>query len=235
MSDPGWLVNADPGQVLAALDGATGREEMLAVAVYRASAHVHWDASAGVRRQVLALDAARYGDHGLSTRITAAPVGGAAAARWGLEWATGSMVDHRLRHTLSGHTGGVCAVATGLVEGRPVAVTGSADETVRVWDLATGRPLGEILTGHTGPVEAVAIGMVEGRPVAVTGSADQSVRVWGLSTGQPISEPLTGHTGPVYAAATGVVEGRPVAVTGSADETVRVWDLVTGRPVGEPL
>ncbi|WP_370740916.1 WD40 repeat domain-containing protein, partial [Streptomyces sp. Ncost-T10-10d] len=189
MSDPGWLVNADPGQVLAALDGATGREEMLAAAVYRASAHVHGDASAGVRRQVLALDAARYGDHALSARITAVPVDGAAAARWGLEWATGSMVDHRLRQTLSGHTGGVCAVAAGMVEGRPVAVTGSADTTARVWDLATGRPLGEILTGHTGPVEAVATAVVEGRPVAVTGSADKSVRVWDLATGQPTSEP----------------------------------------------
>ena len=41
------------------------------------------------------------------------------------------------------------AVATPLLDGRPVAVTGSADATVRVWDLATGAPIGDPLTGHT--------------------------------------------------------------------------------------
>ncbi|AXE75722.1 hypothetical protein C5746_42780 [Streptomyces atratus] len=41
---------------------------------------------------------------------------------------------------LTGHTGWVRGVATGVVEGRPVAVTGSGDGTVRVWDLTTGRP-----------------------------------------------------------------------------------------------
>jgi hypothetical protein len=47
LTDPGWLVNCDPEQVLAALDGAAGPEEALAAAVYRASGHVHRDAGAG--------------------------------------------------------------------------------------------------------------------------------------------------------------------------------------------
>lgn len=72
-------------------------------------------------------------------------------------------------------------VATGVVDGRPVAVTGSLDTTVRVWDLATGRPIGKPLIGHTESVRAVATGVVDGRPVAVTGSSDETVRVWDLA------------------------------------------------------
>ncbi|MCW2623895.1 MAG: repeat protein [Mycobacterium sp.] len=100
------------------------------------------------------------------------------------------MVDHRFRQALTGHTDRVGAVATGVVDGRPVAVTGSWDETARVWDLATGQRVGEPLTGHTGPVVAVATGVVDGRSVAVTGSHDATVRVWDLATGRPAGRQL---------------------------------------------
>jgi len=58
------------------------------------------------------------------------------------------------------------SVACTLLDGRPVAVSGGRDETVRVWELATGQPLGEPLTGHTETVEAVACTLLDGRPVA---------------------------------------------------------------------
>ncbi|MFE7046730.1 hypothetical protein ACFU9X_47540, partial [Streptomyces atratus] len=233
MADPGFLVNADPGEVLGLVDAASGPAARLAGAVYRASAHLHGSAPAAVRKQVLALDAARYGDRELATRIAAVPVDDGADARWGVEWATGTMVDHRLRQVLTGHTDWVRAVATGVVDGRPVAVTSSNDKIVRVWDLATGKPVGEPLTGHTDWVRAVATGVVDGRPVAVT-SSNNIVRVWDLATGKQVGEPLTGHTDWVRAVATGVVDGRPVAVT-SSNNIVRVWDLATGKQVGEPL
>ena len=74
---------------------------------------------------------------------------------------------------LTGHTGTVAAVAALLLpDGRPIAVTGSYDDTVRVWDLTTGTPLGDPLTGHTSTVAAVAALLLpDGRPIAVTGSA----------------------------------------------------------------
>ncbi|MFE3907814.1 hypothetical protein ACFXPY_48385 [Streptomyces sp. NPDC059153] len=107
--DPGLLVNGDPEEVLGFLDAASGPAAWLAGAVYRASAHLHCAAGAGVR-QLLALDAARYGDSELAARITAAPVKDEPAARWGVEWATGGVVDRHISQTLSGHTSSVNAL-----------------------------------------------------------------------------------------------------------------------------
>jgi WD40 repeat protein len=132
----------------------------------------------------------------------------------------------------------VYAVATlVLPDGRPVAVTGSVDATVRVWDLTSESQIGSELTGHTGPVDAVAaLVLPDGRPVAVTGSTDATVRVWDLATGSQVGPELTGHTGPVSSVAALVLpDGRPVAVTTSGDATVRVWDLATGIQTGYSL
>ena len=38
-----------------------------------------------------------------------------------------------------------------------MVVSGGEDATVRVWDLASGTPVGDPFTGHTGAVFAVAV------------------------------------------------------------------------------
>ena len=93
----------------------------------------------------------------------------------------------------------VHAVAAAELDGRPVVISGSSDETVRVWDLATGTPVGDPFTGHDGPVHAVAAAELDGRPVVISGSSDETVRVWDLATGTPVGGPFTGHGGPVNA------------------------------------
>ena len=91
-----------------------------------------------------------------------------------------SAATHRV---ISGHDGGVSSVAVGELEGRAVIVSGGEDGTVRVWDLATGRPVGEPLRGHDGAVRSVAVGELEGRAVIVSGGEDGTVRVWDLAIG----------------------------------------------------
>ena len=80
------------------------------------------------------------------------------------------------------------AVAVGQLDGRTIVVSGSDDGTVRVWDAATGTPVGDPLTGHTGPVNAVAVGELDGRTIVVSGSDDGTVRVWDAATGTAIDD-----------------------------------------------
>jgi hypothetical protein len=164
----------------------------------------------------------------------------------GIRSATGGTKSWRIDETfaqplrpaldpLAGHDGGVRAVAVGERHGRSVIVSGGEDQTVRVWDLATGQPVGDPFTGHTGGVNAVATAQLAGRPVAVTGGSDATVRVWDLATGRPVGDPFTGHPGEVTAVAVAQLDGRPVVVSGRRGGTVLVWDLAAGTSVGAPF
>jgi GTPase SAR1 family protein/DNA-directed RNA polymerase subunit RPC12/RpoP len=94
-----------------------------------------------------------------------------------------------------GHTGAVWAVA--YHPDGAHALSGSADRTVRLWDLATGA-CQQVLEGHTGAVWAVAY-HPDGAH-ALSGSADGTVRLWDLATGV-CQQVLEGHTGTVWAVA----------------------------------
>ncbi|HEY2304898.1 MAG TPA: helix-turn-helix domain-containing protein, partial [Streptosporangiaceae bacterium] len=106
--------------------------------------------------------------------------------------------------------------------------TGSADGTVRVWDVATHRQI-TALTGPAGPVKAVAFSP-HGTTLA-TGSADGTVRLWDVATHRQITA-LTGPAGPVTSLAASR-DGSTLA-TGYADGAVRLWDLATRRPIPGP-
>ena len=54
-------------------------------------------------------------------------------------------------------------MAAAELDGRPVVISGSDDRTVRVWDLATGAPVGDPFTGHRGRGERGG-GRGAGRP-----------------------------------------------------------------------
>ncbi|MFJ1825363.1 WD40 repeat domain-containing protein, partial [Streptomyces sp. NPDC088178] len=210
LSDPAFLVRGAREDIHALLDQAVSPAARLAAAVYRLSNQdPRRDASPHGRRDLLALAAARFGDRDLSRRISDVPVEGGPDVRWVVDWATGSSGElHRADrplHTLTGHTGKVAAVAATVLGGRAVAVTGSTDRTVRIWDLVTRRQVGAPLTGHTSGITAVATCLVDGRTVAVTGGQDKTVQVWDLADGRRIGEPLTGHSGAVCAVATAMV------------------------------
>ena len=96
------------------------------------------------------------------------------------------------------------------------------DQTVRVWDAASGAELA-CLRGHDGWVRSVAFDR-EGRRI-VSGSGDKTVRVWDAATGAELAC-LRGHDDAVESVAFDR-EGRRI-VSGSDDETVRVWDAATG-------
>ncbi|MEW1912527.1 caspase family protein, partial [Kitasatospora sp. NPDC085895] len=230
LADSDYLVHADPRSLTPYLRHATDHTARLTAAVYRTSLNLHQAVPSTMRRQVLALDAARAGAHDLQQSLTARIPPG----HWFPVWSTGGAFTPALRDTLTGHAALVLGVACTDVDGIPVAVTGSRDHTVRIWDLRTGQPLGEPLTGHSDLVSAVACTDVDGTPVAVTGGRDGTVRIWDLRTGQPLGHPLTGHTDTVLALACTDLDGTPIAVTRSAAGTVHVWNLRTGEPLTGP-
>ncbi|MEU1513770.1 hypothetical protein ABZ490_16695 [Streptomyces sp. NPDC005811] len=117
--DPQLLVHGEFERVRGLLDAATDARARPIAAVYRASALLHRDATPGVRRQVPALDAARYGERELAARISAVPVEAAEGTGWGVAWATAGRVDTRFRYALTGLT--VPSVATAVGDGRTAA------------------------------------------------------------------------------------------------------------------
>jgi WD40 repeat protein len=126
----------------------------------------------------------------------------------------GTGVPSRLVRTLTGHTGGLNAVAFSP-DGKLLA-TATHAKTARLWDAATGNPM-RTLTGHAYVVYAVAFS--PGRLLA-TGDSDGAVRLWDTATGNPIRV-LTGHTDSVHAAAFSP-DGKLLA-TASWDKTARLW------------
>ncbi|KAJ6583520.1 WD40-repeat-containing domain protein [Mycena vulgaris] len=102
-------------------------------------------------------------------------------------------------------------------------ISGSGDNTVRIWDVATGKQLKQ-LDGHEGDVNSAAFSP-DGL-YAISGSDDQTVRIWDVATGKQLKQ-LDGHEDKVWSVAFSP-DGLH-AISGSEDKTVRIWDVATGK------
>lgn len=73
-----------------------------------------------------------------------------------------------------------------------VLATGSADNTIILWDVATGEPIGSTLSNHGGPVRRVSFSPDGSR--LVSASFDNTVILWDVASGQAIGGPLAVYT-----------------------------------------
>ena len=125
-----------------------------------------------------------------------------------------------LVRTLAGHAGSVRAVA--ISPDGQHAVSASADRSLKVWDLSSGREL-RTLTGHSDSVNAVVVTSDGQR--AVSASEDNMLRVWELE-GERELRTLEGDSGGVRGVSLSG-DGRR-AVSASEDNMLRVWELEGG-------
>jgi WD40 repeat protein len=132
-----------------------------------------------------------------------------------MEWA------YQEKIVLEGHTDWVFGVAV-TPDGKTI-VSGSTDDTLKVWDLETGR-CQVTFWGHTSTVVGVAI-TPDGKTI-VSGSADGTLKVWDLETGR-CRATFEGHTNAVWGVA--ITSDGKTIVSGSLDKTLKVWDLETGK------
>jgi dipeptidyl aminopeptidase/acylaminoacyl peptidase len=99
----------------------------------------------------------------------------------------------------------------------------SGDNSVKLWDLGTGKELPP-LVGHSHKICSAAFSP-DGKRL-VSGSANGSARVWDTETGRQVF-PLSGHRDPVWSVAFSF-DGRRI-VTASGDHSAKVWDAASGR------
>ncbi|OGE46720.1 hypothetical protein PENARI_c128G09761 [Penicillium arizonense] len=127
-------------------------------------------------------------------------------------------------HTLEGHDGWVRTTSWSQDGSR--LVSASNDNTVRIWDPATGQ-CKSTLAGHSGSISSVDWSQ-DGSQFA-SASFDKTVRIWDSAAGQ-CALTLEGHTSGVRMIDWSQ-DGSRLA-SASDDKTVRIWDPVTGQCVG---
>lgn len=128
-----------------------------------------------------------------------------------------------------GHTNWVTCL--GFSSNSQMLASGSADTTLKLWDVATGQCL-HTLSEHRDWVLSVAFDSND--TLLATSSADRTIKLWDTATGNCL-QTLQGHTNWVR----GVLflpkhlcgadpAGAPLLISGSSDDTIKLWDPHTG-------
>lgn len=169
---------------------------------------------AGLTGLALAVPLAWYG---FSRSFSVAPANG-------LTQSTLTEKQVTLSAALAGH-GGDIYDAVLLKDGRTL-VTGSADTTIRLWDLQSGRTL-SVLSGHTNVVKTLAT--TTDQEILISAGDDRSVRFWSLPDGEELGQLEDAHGVPINVLL--VSHSNRLLATADSAGTINIWSLVdeTGR------
>ena len=100
--------------------------------------------------------------------------------------------------------------------------TASLDQSVRIWETATGKNLLKLGEAHRGPTQSVCFSP-DGLKIATAGE-DGLVKMWNSSSGTEIGA-FRGHRGAVFAVCWSK-DGNSL-ISGSRDQTIKEWDVNT--------
>ena len=122
-----------------------------------------------------------------------------------------------------GHDGAVTCVV--LSPDGTLALSASADRTLKLWDVATGQEV-RTFKGHRDTVTSVAFGP-DGK-LAASGSNDSTLRLWNVATGEELGS--GGGLGWKVTSVAFSPDARSLA-TGGDDNQVKLWALPAIQPV----
>ncbi|KAI8337053.1 WD40-repeat-containing domain protein [Chlamydoabsidia padenii] len=133
------------------------------------------------------------------------------------------VIPNAVGATMTGHKGNIKCVEFIGEDGR-TAVSGSSDNTLRIWDVETAECL-DVLEGHQSRIWDVS-STKNGDHIA-SASGDGLVKIWSLKESNACCvNTLSGHSGDVYSVKYHPNENH--VVSGGYDKIVRMFDVNTG-------
>jgi len=131
--------------------------------------------------------------------------------------------QHKLKH-------GCIINAVAFSQDGSLIASGASDNTVRIWDVITGREL-KCLRGYESSASVKCIAWFSDGRRLVSGSDDHSIRIWDCMNGICLRT-LEGHSDWVWSVAVSP-DGKHIASAGgNNDQTVCLWDAVSGVEIG---
>ena len=108
---------------------------------------------------------------------------------------------------------------------------------ISIWDIETGKQIGEPFAGHSGSILSVAFSP-DGLRI-ISGGADRIIRLWDIETRQQLKEMDSGNRGTIENVAFSHDGELIVSASGwslqTRDHSIRVWNTSTGLQVGNSL
>ena len=177
-----------------------------------------WDGTSGRTLHSL------HGHQGTAEKLTFSANGALlASGGWDKTGCIWALAQNKTQHILHSHTEAVVAVVIGAgPRGQSLIASGGLDQTVQLWDGATGSRLA-CWSGHHNRVVAFAF-HPQGTLLA-SGSWDQRIGLWDLQ-GHQAPQFLHGHTSPIECVA--FHPAGKLLASGSWDRVVNLWQLGSG-------
>ncbi|KJZ79711.1 hypothetical protein HIM_01180 [Hirsutella minnesotensis 3608] len=134
-------------------------------------------------------------------------------------WELGKFTTFQLPHPLYPEEGHQECVYT-LQFDANYLVSGSRDQTMRIWDMHTRRLVRPPLIGHQGSVLCLQFDADPAEDILVSGSSDSNIFIWKFSTGELVQKITKAHRESVL----NVRFDKRILVTSSKDKTIKIFN-----------
>jgi len=165
----------------------------------------------------------------LSPSLMLPPSSGSARVNWRFlykqrkrledNWTSGRYINFQFPHPDFAYEAHTECVYT-IQYSRKHLVSGSRDQTLRIWDLDTKRLVRKPLFGHSGSVLCLQFDDDPKEDVIISGSSDTHVIIWRFSTGEIIKKLDHAHRESVL----NLKFDNRYLITCSKDKTIRIWN-----------